>query len=222
MKELTFDFDKIQSFIDDIPDFSVEELLVADDNKPVQPKRKKITREYINNSDFCDALVKYKADCLEASNNGKPKPNLPNYIGECFMKLADGLSRRPNFFGYSYKDEMIADGIENCLTYCHNFDVEKTSNPFAYFTQILWWCFVRRIKKEKKQQYIKYKATENFGVLDEAELMELGEGQIKQLEVYDNMYEFIQKFEEAEFGKSKKPTAKKKKKNVGIESFLEE
>ena len=118
---------------------------------------------------------------------------------------------------------MIADGIENCLMYFENFNSAKTQNPFAYFTQVLWWCFVRRIQKEKKQQYIKYKATENFGILDEAELMELGDGQIKQIEIYDNMYDFIQKFEETEFKKvAKSPHIKKKKGTKGIETFLEE
>ncbi len=207
-KEETIDLDSI---------LDIEEDLI-----PVKTKKKKIPKNYINNADFCDALVKYKEECIVAANSGKPEPRIPNYIGECFIKLAEGLARRPNFFGYSYKDEMIADGIENCLTYFRNFDTEKTKNPFAYFTQILWWCFVRRIQKEKKQQYIKYKATENFGILDEAELLELGDGQIKQLEVYENMYDFIQKFEQTEFKKSSKPIKPKNKKLFGVENFIGE
>ena len=220
MKELKFDFEEDLIIEDD--NFNV--LPIEPEDKPaVKVKRKKITREYINNADFCAALEKYKADCSLAKEQGKPKPRIPNYIGECFVKLSEGLARRPNFFGYSYKDEMIADGIENCLMYFENFNSAKTQNPFAYFTQVLWWCFVRRIQKEKKQQYIKYKATENFGILDEAELMELGDGQIKQIEIYDNMYDFIQKFEETEFKKvAKIPHIKKKKGTKGIETFLEE
>lgn len=219
MKELSFEFDESLTFADN----EIESLLDFDEEEPKpeqKTKRKKITREYINNADFCAALEKYKEDCALALAEGRKKPKIPNYIGECFVKLSEGLSRRPNFFGYSYKDEMIADGIENCLMYFENFDSKKTQNPFAYFTQILWWCFVRRIQKEKKQQYIKYKATENFGILDEAELMELGDGQIKQLEVYDNMYDFIKKFEETEFKKTVKTPKKKKAK--GVEIFVEE
>ena len=220
MEELKFDFNIVEEeFPPDLPFF--EEILEEDKPKIETPKRKKVTRNYINNADFCNALIKYKEDCTLAAELGKQKPRIPDYIGECFIKLAEGLSRRPNFFGYSYKDEMVADGIENCLMYLENFDTTR-KNPFAYFTQILWWCFVRRIQKEKKQQYIKYKATENFGILDEAELMELGDGQIKQLEVYENMYEFIQKFEETEFKKSNKTAAPKKSKSTGIETFLEE
>ena len=218
MEELKFEFDAPEDEIIDLD--SINDI--EEESTPVQSKRKKTPRNYINNADFCDALIKYKEDCVVAVEAGKPEPRIPNYIGECFMKLAEGLARRPNFFGYSYKDEMIADGIENCLTYFRNFDPEKTKNPFAYFTKILWWCFVRRIQKEKKQQYIKYKATENFGILDEAELLELGDGQIKQLEVYENMYSFIKAFEETAFKKASKSTQTKKKKLSGIEKFIGE
>jgi hypothetical protein len=221
MEELVFDFDDLKNLGEEIPDL-LDEVVEEPAEKKIQPfKKKKVARNYINNGDFCEALIKYKEDCYLAEQNNKPKPRIPNYIGECFMKLAEGLARRPNFFGYSYKDEMIADGIENCLMYFENFDITR-KNPFAYFTQILWWCFVRRIQKEKKQQYIKYKATENFGILDEAELLELGDGQIKQLEVYENMYDFIRKFEETEFKKNVKNQKPKKTKAVGLESFLED
>lgn len=174
---------------------------------------KQATREYINNGDFLNALIAYKESC----NNSSSKPKIPEYIGECFLKIAENLAKRPNFYGYSFKDEMVLDAIENMLLYCHNFDPEKSKNPFAYFTQISWFAFVRRIAKEKKQQYIKYKATESFGVLDEAELMELGNGEVKQLEIYDNMYEFINNFEEAEM--KKKQSLNKVK---GIEVFLDD
>lgn len=215
MEELRFIFDEPMEVI--LEPF-IEEILIE---PLVKTKRKKVTRNYINNEDFRNALLKYKEDCEEAVTLGKIKPRIPNYIGECFIKLAEGLARRPNFFGYSYKDEMISDGIENCLMYFENFDTER-KNPFAYFTQILWWCFVRRIQKEKKQQYIKYKATENFGVLDEAELISLSDGQLQQMEIYDNMYDFIDKFEKENQLKkvNKEITDKKKKAPIGIETFL--
>lgn len=215
MEELRFIFDEP---MEDIPEPVIEEILIE---PLVKTKRKKVTRNYINNEDFRNALLKYKEDCEAAATLGKVKPRIPNYIGECFIKLAEGLARRPNFFGYSYKDEMISDGIENCLMYFENFDTER-KNPFAYFTQILWWCFVRRIQKEKKQQYIKYKATENFGVLDEAELISLSDGQLQQMEVYDNMYEFIDKFEKENQLKkvNKEIVEKKKKAPIGLETFL--
>lgn len=175
---------------------------------------KQSTRDYINNADFFDALVEYKKRC-ESSPSTKPK--IPEYIGECFLKIAENLAKRPNFYAYSFKDEMILDAIENMLLYSHNFDPTKSKNPFAYFTQISWFAFVRRIAKEKKQQYIKYKATESFGVLDEAELLELGNGEIKQIEIYDNLYEFISAYEEADSNKKQQLNKLK-----GIEVFIED
>ena len=163
-------------------------------------------KNYINNSDFLQALIDYK-------ERRKTNPNepIPNYIGECFLKIAEHLSRKPNFISYSFRDEMIADGIENCLMYFRNFDPAKSNNPFAYFTQIIYYAFLRRIMKEKKQLYVKYKATEQIGILDEFEMFEDSDGNMKQFELYDNISEFIHNFEENK--KKKKQNKKKKKQN---------
>lgn len=176
-------------------------------------------KHYINNEDFLKALVAYKDLCLEAERTGKSKPNIPNYIGECWMKIAEGLSHKPNFINYTYRDEMISDGIENCLMYFENFDPNKSKNPFAYFTQIIYFAFLRRIQKEKKQLYVKYKTTEQIGVLDEFETMEFEDGTTKQFELYDNIAEFIENYEVA---KKTKKELKMVKKPKGIEKFMEE
>ena len=174
------------------------------------------SKHYINNEDFLKALIDYKQKVIDAKENGKPDPKIPNYIGECWMKIAEGLSHKPNFINYTYRDEMIADGIENCLMYFNNFDPEKSKNPFAYFTQIIYYAFLRRIQKEKKQLYVKHKATEQMGILDEFEMMELEDGTTRQFELYDNISEFIENFETS---KDAKKAAKKPK---GIEKFLDE
>lgn len=171
--------------------------------------------EYVNNQKFLDSLMEYKEKTAAAKSQNAPSPKIPEYIGECFLKIANNLAKRPNFCMYTYKDEMISDAIENCLMYFENFDSAKSSNPFAYFTQICWYAFVRRIAKEKKQQYIKYKATENFGVLDEEELRELGDGSVSQIQIYDNLYEFIEQYESSL--KEKKENAQKRK---GVENFF--
>ena len=101
---------------------------------------------YVNNADFLAALVKYRDDCKEAKENNKLEPKIPDYIGECFLKIAEHLSRKPNFISYTYRDEMISDGVENCIQYFRNFDPDKSKNPFAYFTQIIYYAFLRRIK----------------------------------------------------------------------------
>jgi hypothetical protein len=174
-------------------------------------------KHYINNADFLKALIDYKAECKLAKKEKRNSPAIPNYIGECFMKIAEGLSHKPNFINYSYRDEMMSDGIENCLQYFENFDPAKSSNPFAYFTQIVYFAFLRRISKEKKQLYVKYKATEQMGILDEMEMLEFEDGTTKQFELYDNISEFIENYEVAK--KTKKDAAIKAK---GIEKFLGE
>lgn len=173
------------------------------------------TKHYVNNADFLQALIEYKQSCEIAKKENREEPIVPNYIGECFLKIAEHLSRKPNFISYSFREEMICDGIENCIMYFRNFDPTKSTNPFAYFTQIIYFAFLRRIQKEKKQLYVKYKATEQFGILDEAELFEDSEGNVKQFVLYDNISEFIQTFEE-------KKKAKKKTKAKGLEKFIEE
>ena len=172
-------------------------------------------KHYINNADFCKALTTYKDGVAAAKAVGKENPPIPEYIGECFIKIAEGLSHKPNFINYPFREEMVADGIENCLMYFANFDTSRSSNPFAYFTQIIYFAFLRRIQKEKKQLYVKYKATEQFGILDESEMLGYEEATGRQYEVYDNISEFIENFEET---KKKK---KEIKKNKGIEKFLE-
>ena len=117
---------------------------------------------YVDNEKFLSALVQYKNEVKDAEENNKDKPLVSNYLGECFLKIATHLSYKANFINYTYRDDMISDGIENCLVAVNKFDPEKSSNPFAYYTQIIYFAFVRRIQKEKKQQDTKYKMMENI------------------------------------------------------------
>ena len=121
------------------------------------------SEHYVNNKELLIAIVEYKAKIRIAQEKGEPKPRITNYLGECFLKIATHLSYKPNFVNYMFKDDMICDGIENCVQYINNFDPEKSSNPFAYFTQIIHYAFLRRIQKEKKQLEIKTKIIERSG-----------------------------------------------------------
>ena len=125
--------------------------------------RRKRSEHYVNNKEFLAALIKLREDREIAEIRGKEKPRIPRYIGECFLKIPTHLSFKPNFVNYMFKEDMISDGIENCVQYIHNFNPEKSQNPFAYFTQIIHYAFLRRIQKEKKQFEIKNKILEKTG-----------------------------------------------------------
>lgn len=117
----------------------------------------KSLKHYVDNTKFLSAMIDWKKDIAKAEKKGKPKPPVSDYIATCFIMIAEHLAQRPNFINYPFKEDMIGDGIENCISYAHNFDPEKSQNPFSYFTQIIYYAFLRRIEREKKQSYIKYK-----------------------------------------------------------------
>jgi len=119
--------------------------------------KRKRSEHYVNNKEFLAALIRYQEDIEIAKIRDLPKPVIPRYIGECFLKIANHLSFKPNFVNYMFKEDMISDGIENCVQYIHNF------NPFAYFTQIIHYAFLRRIQREKRQLEIKNKIIEKSG-----------------------------------------------------------
>ena len=124
-----------------------------------QKRQTKGSVHYVNNKEFTAAVIAHNEACKEAEKNGVPKPRITEYIGECIYKIATRLSTKPNFINYSY------DGIENCLQYLENFNSEKSMNAFAYVTQIIYFAFLRRIHKEKKQAAIKQKSIEQAGFL---------------------------------------------------------
>ena len=127
-------------------------------------KTRKRSAHYVDNKKFLQAMIEYRDKCKKAEEKNRKKPLVTNYIGECFLKIANHLSYRPNFINYTYRDDMISDGIENCLQYMSNFDPDKSNNPFAYFTQMIYYAFIRRIQKEKKQMQVKAKIIANAGV----------------------------------------------------------
>ena len=135
------------------------------------PRKK--SEHYVNNKELLEALIVYREKVAIAKEKDLPKPRITNYLGSCFLKIATHLSYKPNFVNYMFRFDMISDGIENCVQYIHNFDPEKSRNPFAYFTQIIHYAFLRRIQKEKKQLDIKNKIIEKTG-FDEVMTVEDG------------------------------------------------
>jgi len=128
------------------------------------PRKK---QHYVNNEQFLIVMRDYRENYLKSKDDETTPPQIPDYAGECFLKIAERLSHRPNFINYAFREEMVSDGIENCVMYASNFNPEKSTNPFAYFTQIIYYAFLRRIEKEKKQLYIKYKTMDEFSSLED-------------------------------------------------------
>lgn len=167
--------------------------------------------QYINNKTLYSAMIQYKNSVEEAKKEGSSKPQVSRYIGESILLICNNLAKKPNFSGYTYKQDMISDGIMDCIAAVDNFNPDKTNNPFAYFTQIAWNAFLRRIQKEKKQTYIKHKNYENSVLLEEN--WEYSTPQLKTNEYSD---EVVRNYE----NKLTKP--KKQSKITGIELFSEE
>ena len=192
---------------------------------------------YIDNQRFFQEMQEWKKTIKEAEEVDDPKPPITPYIGECFLKIAEQLSSKPNFAHYAYREEMICDAVENCVVYAANFDPDKSANPFSYFTQIIYYAFLRRIQREKKQSFIKYKM-----VRDRVGDGNLGKfmSKMKGMDDYDSPMEYrdpaAKKFDLSETdidnftrelekedkrGKGKRKTVKKRKPK-GLENLFED
>ena len=170
-------------------------------------------QHYVDNEKFLVVMRDYREKYLKSKDDEIEPPEIPDYAGECFLKIAERLSHRPNFINYAFREEMVSDGIENCVMYASNFNPEKSTNPFAYFTQIIYYAFLRRIEKEKKQLYIKYKTMDEFSSLEENSDMEaMGAKESASVtsgaspmtaDKRASIYDFIHAFEEKKKSKKK-------------------
>jgi len=186
-----------------------------------QPKAK--PNHYVNNKQLYEMIIKYKSDCIIAKKKKKEKPQIPGPIAVCLMAIAEGLSHKHQFINYTFRDEMISDGIENCVSYFDNFDPAKSENPFAYFTQIIYYAFLRRILKERKQTYIKHKVTESSMIFDE--LVEQSNNEdphntTQHLVSDQHTVDFIKAFEDTL--REKKLKNKRAKAKKGVEKFTDD
>ena len=185
--------------------------------KPV--KVKKENKYYVDNKKFYEAMKQYIEAYREAEKKGTELPVASNYIGSCISLIAEKLSLLRNFINYSFREEMISDAKENCILYLHKFNPDKYTNPFAYFTQISYYAFIRRIQNEQKQQYIKHKTLINASVMNI--LVEMSPEDTSHFNaVYadigsESSNDLIQKFEQ-------KIQDRKDKKLKDIESFVGE
>ena len=184
------------------------------------PRKK---QHYVDNEKFLIVMRDYRENYLKSKDDDTEPPQIPDYAGECFLKIAERLSHRPNFINYAFREEMVSDGIENCVMYASNFNPEKSTNPFAYFTQIIYYAFLRRIQREKKQLYIKHKSLERSLVFDELAQHDAAQGSKGDQGAYINLHtpymtDFVENFERKE---AEKKAARKTKKS-NLEKFVEE
>ena len=174
---------------------------------------------YVDNKQLYQAIVEYRKIVKECEAEGKPRPPIPRYIGHCMLMIANRLSTKPNFVNYPYREEMVSDGVENCVCYFDNYNPDRYDNPFAYFTQIIYFAFLRRIQKEKKQLYIKHKSLENSIIMNElVEVGDVDDGDF--VPAYsgldnENTSDFVKAFES-------NLDKKRKKRKKGVEKFIEE
>jgi len=186
---------------------------------------KKENVHYVNNADFSNAVVEHVKSADEAKAKNQPVPIVPNYIAECFLRIAEGLSHKSNFIRYTYREEMVMDAVENCLKAIHNYDLSTATrtgrpNAFAYFTQIAWYAFLRRIAKEKKQQDIKLSFLENFNI----EHLVGDDGDLQQAEfVVESLRQRIERVKESDRQiKDYAKEEKKKRRTRSVDSDLSE
>lgn len=176
--------------------------------------------EYVNNKRFYDEIVEHRRKVSIAREKGLDEPRIPNYIGECILKIAERLATKPCFANYSYKDEMISDAVENAFLYFHDFDPEKGSNPFSYFTQIVYYAFLRRISKEEKNRYTIYKNFQETITSQHGSdlLLDGDDNHLLPTQLYDNINDFMTRFE------AKEEVKKQKRKQIkeGLSRFIPE
>jgi hypothetical protein len=155
-----------------------------------------LSNEYVNNKQFLEALIEYKQSITEATNSSLPKPRVPEYIGECILKITENIARRPNFSGYTFKEDMIGDAIENCLLYLHNFDETSSKNPFGYFSKIIWYAFLRRIEEESTETYVKFKSLEASPLFTNHKMESKKFVNLNKTVLNENTSHIIEKYEE--------------------------
>ena len=194
-------------------------------------KSKRASIHYVNNADFSQAVVEYVETVRTAKKNSEQLPIVTDYIAQCFLRIAEGLSHKSNFIRYTYREEMVMDAVENCLKAIENYDIEAATrtgkpNAFAYFTQITWFAFLRRIAKEKKQQDVKMKYLTKAGIENFID-NDLGDDMSQQVvgAFVDTLRDRIDKVksfdtELKEYGKDEKKRRRSRSADSDLEEFM--
>lgn len=178
---------------------------------------------YVDNKKFYATIADHRRKLKEAREQGKPEPKIPDYIGECIYNIAKKLATKACFASYSFRDEMVSDAIENCILYYESFDPDYGENAFSYFTQVVYYAFIRRINMEQKNRYTMYKYfSEAVAECNNSGLFVDSDGNhLLTKQVYDNINDFMVRYEEKELKKKHKRKVAKEAKN-SLARFAEE
>ncbi len=205
-------------------------------------KTKKLSNtHYIDNELFLKKIIEYRRSVILAKKRKLSIPPVNEELGEFFLRIAQKLSTCSCFCNYQFKEDMILDGVENSIRCINNFNItpqEKPRSPFAYFTQVTYWAFLRRIKRERRVLASKFKAYEHFFVTEEISQSSYErpdgdhfftespfeyrapkisiEQQHKQEEARGYMSDFIDTFEKS----NKEKVKAKKERKIKKENFL--
>lgn len=191
-------------------------------------REKRAAIHYVNNKEFSEAVVQYCRSAQEATSKGEELPVIPDYIAQSFLKIAEGLSHKSNFIRYTYREEMVMDAVENCLRAIKNYNIDAptrtgTPNAFAYFTQISWYAFLRRIANEKKQQDVKLKYLSQSGIEEYVVSGDLDPGSKQAVQRFiDTLKDRIDKVKEkdTEIKEFAKKERQRKKYQLSVDSDL--
>lgn len=190
-----------------------------------RPKAHK-NRHYVDNKKFYEALVQRQQKLKDQKQQGKPAPKIDNYIGECLLKIQEGLQKKYNFSRPQYaqfREEMVGDAIINCLTYIDNFDPEKTKNPFSYFTQTCYYQFLRRIEEEELAKVTKYKATIKSSTFGQLASSEEDDESLDNIDMtMENMEQLVTLYDEKMKVRKDKAKTRRQEKKRGLEIHMEE
>jgi hypothetical protein len=186
-------------------------------------KRKSV--HYVDNKKFLQAIIDYRKELKAAREKGIPLPQLPEYIGECLLKIATGFSTKPSYVNYSFREEMIMDGVENCIKYFEGFDPDYNNgvagapppNPFAYFTTTIYRAFLRRIKEEEEERYALYSNFNETMTCEHQFLTDEDGKSVVSQGMYDNINEFMLRFEK----KQLELKEKRKQAKIGLQKFID-
>jgi len=171
-------------------ELELKSLLIREKNSKLGLKNNSIrTNKRIN--ELINLFVKLNSDKFQKSLNSKKVKTLQNKIkdtiikrselvsidrfsherfGEIILLMIKNILKKPNFSGYTWKEDFYSDATYRVLKYLHNFNHTKTSektgqtvNAFSYISQIIHNSIVYIINTNNQEIDITDKLSQTEG-----------------------------------------------------------